>query len=163
MYRIDVDSGRLENLTPHEGDVIFDLSDVSPDGKTLLITSNEKGGYENVALLDVGTRNRTWVTETKWEAHSGDFSPAGTNFYYILNADGRTEIFLVSLPRLRAEKLTFAEGISAWSAEPSVHVCYHSVARGNLLEVGAAALAEDCIRIVTLQAARGAEPNGPGA
>lgn len=121
VYRIDVGSGRLENLTPHEGDVIFHLSDVSPDGRTLLITSNEKGGYENVALLDVGTRNRTWVTDTKWEAHSGDFSPDGTNFYYILNADGRSEIFLVSLPGLRAEKLTFAEGINSPSGNPRAY------------------------------------------
>lgn len=121
VYRIDVGSGRLENLTPHKGDVIFHLSDVSPDGRTLLITSNEKGGYENVALLDVGTRNRTWVTDTKWEAHSGDFSPDGTNFYYILNADGRSEIFLVSLPGLRAEKLTFAEGINSPSGNPRAY------------------------------------------
>jgi dipeptidyl aminopeptidase/acylaminoacyl peptidase len=121
VYRIDVGSGRLENLTPHEGDVVFELSDVSPDGKTLLITSNEKGGYENVALLDVGTRNRTWVTDTKWEAHSGDFSPDGTNFCYILNADGRTEIFLVSLPGLRAQKLTFAEGVNSPSGNPRAY------------------------------------------
>ena len=121
VYRIDVGSGRLENLTPHQGDVIFELSDVSPDRKTLLITSNEKGGYENVALLDVGTRNRIWVTNTKWEAQSGDFSPDGTNFYYTLNADGRTEIFLVSLPGLRAEKLTFADGINSPSGNPRAY------------------------------------------
>src|SRR5262249_46946381 len=49
VYRIDVASGRTQNLTPHKGEVIYSVSSVSPDGRTLLITSNEKGGYHNVA------------------------------------------------------------------------------------------------------------------
>jgi len=118
VYRIDVATGKLENLTPHQEDVIFSVSDVSPDGKTLLITSNEKGGYENVALVDVATKKRTWVTDTKWEAHSGDFSPDGKSFSYILNADGRTDIFLANAATLRATKLPFAEGINSLSGNP---------------------------------------------
>src|SRR5215813_12292291 len=77
VYGINVATGKLENLTPHQGDVIYALSSVSPDGRTLLITSNEKGGYDNVALLDVATRKRTWVTNLKWEARAGDFAPDG--------------------------------------------------------------------------------------
>ncbi len=61
---------------------------ISPDGKTLLVTSNQKGGYENIALLDIPMRKLTWVSDTKWEAHSGDFSPSGKSFTYSINADG---------------------------------------------------------------------------
>ena len=70
VYRIDVATGILENLTPHQGDVVNTISSLSPDGKTLLITSNEKGGYDNVALVDVASKQRTWVTDVKWEASS---------------------------------------------------------------------------------------------
>jgi dipeptidyl aminopeptidase/acylaminoacyl peptidase len=118
VYRIDVATGKLENLTPHEGDVIYSVSSVSPDGKTLLITSNERGGYENVALVDVASKQRTWVTTTKWEAHSGEFSPDGKNFYYIVNADGRSDIYLVDRKSGQASKLPFAEGINSPSGNP---------------------------------------------
>ena len=56
VYAVDVATGQTVNLTPHEGKIINSASSLSPDGKTLLITSNQKGGYENVALLDIATR-----------------------------------------------------------------------------------------------------------
>jgi dipeptidyl aminopeptidase/acylaminoacyl peptidase len=118
VYRIDVASGQQENLTPHQGDVLYDLSSVAPDGATLLITSNEKGGYLNVAQLDVASKKRTWVTDTKWEARGGSFAPDGKTFTYTLNADGRTEIFLVDRSSGQATKLPFPEGINALAGNP---------------------------------------------
>ena len=118
VYRIDVTSAKLENLTPHEGDVLYGVSDVSPEGSTLLVTSNEKGGYDNVALLDVASKKRTWVTDTKWEASSGEFSPGGKNFYYTVNADGRRDIYLVDRKSGQVSKLPFPEGINSPSGNP---------------------------------------------
>ena len=118
VYCIDVATGKIENLTSHQGDILYELSSVSPDGQTLLITSNEKGGYQNVALLDVSTRQRTWVTDWKWEARGGNFSPDGKSFTYILNRDGRTEIFLVDRVSSHAAKLPFPEGINVPSGNP---------------------------------------------
>jgi hypothetical protein len=75
VYRIDGSNGSLENLTPHQGEIIYSLSSVSRDGRTLLVTSNERDGYQNVALVDVATKKLTWVTKLKCEAEAGDFSP----------------------------------------------------------------------------------------
>ena len=73
------------NLTQHEGERNFSASDISPDGKTLLITSNAANGYENAALLDVATKKITWLTTEKWETTSGKFSPDGRR----LDLDGK--------------------------------------------------------------------------
>jgi dipeptidyl aminopeptidase/acylaminoacyl peptidase len=110
VYRIDVATGKLENLTPHEGDLLYSVSDASPDGETLLITSNEKGGYENVGLIDVASKQRTWITNMKWEAYSGEFSPDGKSFTYTTNIDGRTDIYLVDGASGRATVLRWARG-----------------------------------------------------
>jgi dipeptidyl aminopeptidase/acylaminoacyl peptidase len=118
VYRIDVSSGKLENLTPHQGDIIYDLSAVAPNGATLLITSNEKGGFQNVALLETSSKKRTWVTDLKWEARGGNFSPDGKSFTYTLNRDGRTEIFLVDRSSGKSVKLSFPEGINTPSGNP---------------------------------------------
>jgi dipeptidyl aminopeptidase/acylaminoacyl peptidase len=93
IYRIDVASGQAENLTPHSGNQQNTPSMISSDGKTMLMTSNEKGGYPNVALLDIATKQKRFVTDTQWEAQAGDWSPHGNRFSYAINADGRTSIY----------------------------------------------------------------------
>lgn len=115
VYRIDVTTGRAENLTPHSGQINYVLADASPDDTTLLLNSDEKGGYRNVALLDLATRKLTWVTDLKWEAVAGDFSPDGRHFTYSVNEDGRTALYLADRATLRAEKLGFPTGVSAFA------------------------------------------------
>jgi dipeptidyl aminopeptidase/acylaminoacyl peptidase len=119
VYSVDVASGKTTNLTPHENKVLNVASSLSPDGKTLLYTSNEKGGFQNVALLDIATRRRTWVTDTNWEAGSGDFSPSGESFTYTLNADGLTDVYLVTVATMRAEKIPVGTGLNSLAAYPN--------------------------------------------
>ena len=119
IYAIDPATGKAENLTPHEGELLYHSSSVSPDGKTLLVTSNAKNGAQNVALLDVPSRKLTWVTDTKWEASSADFTADGKYFTWVLNADGQTEVFLVDRSTMRSEKLAFPEGLTYPSGRPS--------------------------------------------
>ena len=116
VYAVDVASGQITNLTAHEGKIINAASSLSPDGKALLLTSNQKGGYENVALLDVGNKKLTWVTDTKWQASSGDFSPNGKSFTYSLNADGLTDVYLVDAKTLRATKIPLETGVNTMAA-----------------------------------------------
>src|SRR4029077_14457523 len=85
VWRIDLASGRAEELTPHQGDIIIVGTSISPNGGRVLLTSSEKGGYNNVALLDLKTKKLTWITDTQWEAGAGDFSPDGSQFTYVLN------------------------------------------------------------------------------
>jgi Tol biopolymer transport system component len=104
VYRINVASGALDNLTPHSGQIRNSVPSISPDGRTLLITSNQKYGYDNVALLDVTSKQLTWVTDLKWQARAGDFSPDGNTFTYALNEDGRSDVFLVDRKTGHADK-----------------------------------------------------------
>jgi dipeptidyl aminopeptidase/acylaminoacyl peptidase len=119
VYAVDVASGATRNLTPHKGKVIYQATSLSPDGKTLLVTSNEKGGFANVALLDVASGHRTPVTDTRWEATSGDFSPLGDSFTYTLNADGVVDAYVVDRATLHATRIALGAGVTALPANPS--------------------------------------------
>lgn len=119
VWRIDVATGHAEELTPHQGDVIIDASSISPDGNLLLLTSGEKGGYNNVALLDLKTKKKTWVTDTQWEAGSGEFSPDGRQFTYAINHDGQTDVYLQTVGQTTAQKLDFPPGQTFATALPT--------------------------------------------
>jgi dipeptidyl aminopeptidase/acylaminoacyl peptidase len=118
VYRIDVASAKAEELTPHKGDVVISASSVTPDGRTILITSNEKGGHRNVALLDAASGKLTWATATGWEASAGDFSPDGKSFTYTINEDGRTDAYLADTATLHAVKLAFPPGLTSIAGTP---------------------------------------------
>ncbi|HEY7306070.1 MAG TPA: DPP IV N-terminal domain-containing protein [Bryobacteraceae bacterium] len=119
VYAVDVSSGKTTNLTPHEGKVLNLASSLSPNGKTLLITSNQKGGYQNVAFLDTPTKKLKWITDTKWEASAGDFSPSGKSFTYLINGDGLSDAYLVDMRTLRSEKLPVKTGVNGFPSYPS--------------------------------------------
>jgi dipeptidyl aminopeptidase/acylaminoacyl peptidase len=116
VFAIDVATGKSTNLTPHEANVLHLASALSPDGKSLLISSNARGGYQNVAMLDIASGQLTWVTDTRWEANAGDFSPSGKSLTYTLNADGRSDVYQVDIATLRAEKLPLKAGLNTLGA-----------------------------------------------
>ena len=119
IYAIDIASGNATNLTEHQNQILNRASSLSRDGKTLLITSNEKGGYQNVAMLDIASKKLIWVTQTKWEASSGDFSPDGKRFTYSINADGRSDLYLGDTASTKSEKIPIAGGVNGFAASPS--------------------------------------------
>jgi len=119
IYRIDVVTGKLVNLTPHQGTVRYLASSLSPDNRTLLLTSDAKGGYMNVALLDAATKEIAWVTDLKWEASSGNFSPDGKSYTYTVNEDGVIDAYLADRSTKRAEKLDLPHGLNYFSGNPN--------------------------------------------
>ena len=119
VYRVDLAPTTLENLTPHQGQIIYGVSSVSPDGQTLLVHSNEQGGYSNVALLDAQTKKLSWITHLSWDADSGHFSPDGKTFTYMVNEDGRVDTYVVDRESGHAARLQFPEGITETSGNPT--------------------------------------------
>jgi dipeptidyl aminopeptidase/acylaminoacyl peptidase len=119
VYRIDAASGQKEELTRHEGQSRTSVSAISPDGKTLLVTADRPGGYPNVGLLDAATEKLTWVTDLKWEADAGEFSPDGKWFTYAVNEDGRTDAYLAETATEKATKLNLPPGLNGFSGNPS--------------------------------------------
>jgi dipeptidyl aminopeptidase/acylaminoacyl peptidase len=118
VYSIDVATGQLRNLTHHQGNVINNSTSLSPDGKALLLSSNEKGGFKNVALLDVATGKRSWITDVKWNAEARDFSPDGKWVTYVISADGRTEAFIADRSSGAATRIAMPPGVNFFDGNP---------------------------------------------
>ncbi len=112
IFIAEVATGKAANLTTHEGEKTFSVSDISPDGKTLLITSNAHNGYDNVGLLEIATKKITWLTDSKWEISSQKFSPDGKQATWTANVDGNQDVFLYDLAARQAHSLPLPKGVN---------------------------------------------------
>jgi dipeptidyl aminopeptidase/acylaminoacyl peptidase len=111
IYRIEVATGKAENLTAHQGEFIYRGSSVSLDGEVLL-TTNAPAGFNNVGYLRPGGKV-VILTNTAWEADAADFSPDGEQFSFVINQDGRSTTYVQKLGSgHEPKKLAFPEGTS---------------------------------------------------
>lgn len=112
VFMIQADGKAAVNLTPHQGEHVFSATDVSPDGKTILVSSNAENGYLNAALLDIATKKMNWLTHDKWEATSGQFFPDGKIATWMANVEGNVEVFSYNIGSGQATKLPLPQGLN---------------------------------------------------
>jgi dipeptidyl aminopeptidase/acylaminoacyl peptidase len=117
IFLYDLATRTSINLTPHEGDQIFEAAAFSPDGRTLLITSNAANGYDNVALLDIASKKLAWITSDQWEIQAGAFSPDGQRIYWSANVDGRVALYSGPTSGGQIEPLPLPEGINHFAGD----------------------------------------------
>jgi dipeptidyl aminopeptidase/acylaminoacyl peptidase len=133
IFIADVANAQSTLLTPHQGEQLYFASDLSPDAKHVLLTSNAANAYENVGLLNVASKKVTWLTKDKWEISGGEFSPDGKQLVFTANVDGNEDIYLHDLATAKATALPIAKGLnepaasrSAFSADGTRLLYYHN-------------------------------------
>jgi dipeptidyl aminopeptidase/acylaminoacyl peptidase len=112
VFLADLGSGERALLTPHDGEQLFSANDVSPDGKSVLLTSNASNGYENIATLSLATKKIEWLTKDKWEMRGHNFSPDGKHLVFSANVDGDENIYLHDLGTGKSVRLAIASGVN---------------------------------------------------
>jgi dipeptidyl aminopeptidase/acylaminoacyl peptidase len=119
IFMADVASAQTTLLTPHEGEQTFFANDVSPDGRSALITSNAGDGYDNVGLLDISSKKIHWITKDKWEIAGESFTPDGQFLTYSANVDGTTDIYLYAIASGKSNALPLPKGVNQVAGRPS--------------------------------------------
>ncbi len=119
IFLVELASLKATNLTRHEGEQTYFAADISPDGKTLLISSNAQNGYNNAGLLDIATQKITWLTSDKWEVDAGSFSPDGGSVTWTANVEGNTNIYLCNLGPRSTQMLPLAAGVNSPAGNPT--------------------------------------------
>jgi Tol biopolymer transport system component len=118
VFLIAVASGMTEELTPHSGEVLYFGAAVTPDGKSVLVSSNQKGGYSIVAIVDVASKKLKWLTDVQWEDRAGEFSPDGKFAIYVINADGLQTTYLYDLAAGKATSVPTPPGLTSPAGNP---------------------------------------------
>ncbi|HZD32108.1 MAG TPA: alpha/beta fold hydrolase, partial [Candidatus Angelobacter sp.] len=118
IFLFELASGKSKMLTPHPGEHLYLATDLSPDGKTALITSDANNGYWNVGLLDIASTGITWPTSLAWEMRSGSFSPDGRSACWTANVDGRATVYTYDLATKQAQAVPLKNGVNTLAGNP---------------------------------------------
>jgi len=96
LYMLDLESGKYDLLTPHEGDVFYDYPTLMPDNKTLYLTCNDnKLGIHKRARLDTQTKKIEYLDpESDWIVEDMGFSYDRRYMYWLVNEDGYSSGYL---------------------------------------------------------------------
>jgi dipeptidyl aminopeptidase/acylaminoacyl peptidase len=119
IFVYDLETKATTTLTPHTGDQNYSASAWSPDGKTLLITSNAANDFDNVALLDVTSKHLIWITSDKWQTRAHGFSPDGLHIVWSTNVDGREALYTRAISGVALRRLELPEGVNGFGGDVS--------------------------------------------
>ena len=116
VWRLGAGDGTQKRLTPAAKARIA-AADISPDGTRISLTSNQKGGVDQAALLDVRSGKLTWLSPTAWEQQGGSFAPDGRTVLISTNADGRQTLSAYDLKTGKAQPAALPQGFSFEGAD----------------------------------------------
>jgi dipeptidyl aminopeptidase/acylaminoacyl peptidase len=140
LLLLDLETGDLVHLTPHEGNVRYLDAGFSPDRRSLYVTTDNDRDFLTPARLDVETRSLDLLDETPWDAECLSLSPEGTRLAYAHNVDGYSRLRVWDLiegrhlpdPELEAGVIQagLAGGALSWSPDGErIAFTYHSPTR----------------------------------
>jgi len=112
VYLADIASGHTVKLTEHAGDKLFQATDWSPDGKSILLTSNAVNGSLNIGLLTIASKQVRWLTRDTWESSNARFAPNGKQVVWETNVDGNTDLVLCDLASQHKQTLSIRKGVN---------------------------------------------------
>ncbi|HZR66277.1 MAG TPA: S9 family peptidase [Terriglobales bacterium] len=124
IFVAEVATGTSQLVTPHVGDALYVANDFGPNGRSLLVTSNAANGYQNAGILDLATKDLAtkkmkWITEEKWEIHSGHFSPDGKTVTFRANVDGYVDLYFHDLVAEKTTALPVEKGVNSFGGAES--------------------------------------------
>jgi len=90
LYLLDLPTGKSDLVTPHEGNVLFEGAQFTPDAQKIYLTCDGNDeGLARLATLDVKTKKLTYLPdETEWEVDAMVISRDGAYLAWIVNENG---------------------------------------------------------------------------
>jgi dipeptidyl aminopeptidase/acylaminoacyl peptidase len=94
LYRLDLASGEVTLLTPHEGDARFSGARVTPDGKNVFLATDRDGDFMRLASLDLSTLEIEHLTPDDRDIEEIELSEDGRWLAVSRNVEGYSDFML---------------------------------------------------------------------
>lgn len=116
LFLVDIETGELDLLTPHDGEALFDSPRFSADGERLFIITNRDSEFTRVAAIDLASKALTWLTPDEWDCECLSMSADKMYLSYSRNEDGASKLYVADLAQSTEEALKMVEGLPALPA-----------------------------------------------
>ncbi len=96
LYLADVATGKRTPLTDPTKDVAYSGAQFSLDGKSIYLTTDELGEFQQLAILSVEDRNTTLLSEDiPFDVESFELSHDGTKMVFSVNQRGMSQVYVM--------------------------------------------------------------------
>ncbi len=119
VYLYDRETKETKHLTPHEGEANFSAEQFRPDGKALLLTTDQGGEFRYLVEHDLATGDRKTLVKEDWDVQGGGYSKKGTYLGVALNVDAQSEQRLYKFDGLQPVALPELPGADVTSLDLS--------------------------------------------
>ncbi len=96
LYRLDLASGEVTLLTPHEGEARFRGARVTPDGESIFLATDRDGDFVRLARLELSTLEIEHLTPDDWDVEEVELSEDGRWLAVSRNIEGYSDFMLFS-------------------------------------------------------------------
>ncbi len=111
---LDIDTGKmtplpLPDVAPEK--VSWHMLCWSPDGKAVYAATDMVGEFTHLARIDLDSGRYTWLTrDIPWNVVDMKISPTGGELAFVVNADGSSVLYRMTLPDHRRTRVTLPMG-----------------------------------------------------
>ncbi len=96
VYLVDLQNpGEPKLITPHEGNVAYDVYGFTPDSSSLVLATNEHGEFNQAWTYDLASGESAPLLQADWDVMFVDSSPSGRYRVSAINADAKSELTLL--------------------------------------------------------------------
>jgi dipeptidyl aminopeptidase/acylaminoacyl peptidase len=112
-YLLDIASGRLTELNPTAGKIAYGGGQFTPDGRAVIMTSDQGRDTLRLVRFDVATGAQTPISpDAPWDVEAFDVSKDGGTLAYAINEEGFSRVYLQDLrTRRRLQQPELPKGV----------------------------------------------------
>ena len=94
LFLVDLGAASPEPklITPHEGNISYEVYGFTPDSRSLVYATNETGEWNQAWTYDLATGEKKPLIQADWDVMFVSYSPSGRYRVSAINADASTEL-----------------------------------------------------------------------
>ena len=84
-------------ITPHDGNIGYDIHGFTPDSARLVYSTNEAGEFAEAWQYDLASGEKSTLVSADWDVVAVAYSPDGRYRIELINADARNDVRVVDM------------------------------------------------------------------